>query len=128
MKNENGFILPIVAILAFLFAAILIYQVELLESDYRFLKERKNYFLHDTLLQRASLEMLTILEKSDTIEKVTDQLTFEDGSVIYKVTEDHKNETVIQLTSTTDLPGKREIFLVYDKETKRISEWSEGIQ
>ena len=125
MNNDKGFIMPLVVILSFLFLAVIVHQIAQLESDRQFLLQRQNDFRHHTLLQMASVDLLPILEKIDTIEDKNGQLRYDIGTVNYEIRENNQLEVTVKLTSTTDQTGKREASLVYDKTKQSISSWTE---
>lgn len=126
MRNENGFILPLAIILSLLFAALVMFQIDLLESDRQFFQERKNYFQHINLLHSASIEVLSILEKQDTIEVGENgQLNFAFGTVTYEVNNISGEAITIKLFSTTGLTGKRQATFTFDQETNTIIKWME---
>ncbi len=126
MRNENGFILPLAIILSLLFAALVMFQIELLESDRHFFQERKNYFQHINLLHSASFDVLLILEKKDTIEVGENgELDFATGTVTYEIDNVSNDAITIKLFSTTGLTGTRQATFTYDQETKTITKWTE---
>lgn len=124
MKREEGFILPLAIILSLLFAAFVIHQINLLESDRQFFHERKNYFQHSLLLQSASTKLLSQLEKLDTIDE-DGLLHFELGTVFYRVTTQNELTVTIQFTSYTSLTGERRATAIYGLNTHSIIKWTE---
>lgn len=124
LKCERGFILPLAMILSLLFSALVIHQIDLLESDRLFFQERKNYFQHGLLLQSASNEWLSQIEKSDTIEE-NGQFTFELGTVTYRVMRSDEETVTIEFKSKTELTGERKATAIYELETNSIMKWTE---
>lgn len=124
LKRERGFILPLVIILSLIFSALVIHQIDLLESDRLFFKERKNYFQHGLLLQSASNEWLSQLKKSDTIED-NGQFVFELGIVTYRVMRLDERTVTVEFKSTTELAGERKVIVTYELKTKTMIKWTE---
>lgn len=125
MANDNqGFILPLAVILAFVFSGVVIHYVQLLETDRLFLQERKNFFHHNLLLQSAANEMLLQLENFDTIE-TNGQFDYEHGSVAYQILHSDHAAVTIEFMSKTKVDGQRKATVVYDRERKSITRWME---
>lgn len=124
LKRERGFILPLVIILSLIFSALVIHQIDLLESDRLFFKERKNYFQHGLLLQSASNEWLSQLKKSDTIED-NGQFVFELGIVTYRVMRLDERTVTVEFKSATELAGERKVIVTYELKTKTMIKWTE---
>lgn len=124
LKRERGFILPLVIILSLIFSTLVIHQIDLLESDRLFFKERKNYFQHGLLLQSASNEWLSQLKKSDTIED-NGQFVFELGIVTYRVMRLDERTVTVEFKSTTELAGERKVIVTYELKTKTMIKWTE---
>lgn len=124
LKRERGFILPLVIILSLIFSTLVIHQIDLLESDRLFFKERKNYFQHGLLLQSASNEWLSQLKKSDTIED-NGQFVFELGIVTYRVMRLDERTVTVEFKSATELAGERKVIVTYELKTKTMIKWTE---
>lgn len=125
IQRERGFILPLSIVLSFIFSAIVIHQIHLLENDRLFFQERQNFFQHQLLLQSASNEMQSLLEQSNTLLNDSGQLIFEQGMVHYEIINSNEHSITVRFESNTELPGERFATVMYNVDTYAIMKWTE---
>mgnify|MGYP001945534818 CR=1 FL=1 len=125
IQRERGFILPLSIVLSFIFSAIVIHQIHLLENDRLFFQERQNFFQHQLLLQSASNEMQSLLEQSNTLLNDSGQFIFEQGMVHYEIINSNEHSITVRFESNTELPGERFATVMYNVDTYAIMKWTE---
>ena len=118
--REEGFILPVVMIVLFFFTAFVLFQIEQMQFDRDFLKERHDFIQENQMKKMAAADIIKKLQ-------ISEHLT--EGSFIYSqavvkfniVRKQDIAEVTVSLEFDKDHQGQ--LIFFYDGVTRKIIRW-----
>ncbi|TYR82428.1 competence protein ComG [Priestia megaterium] len=105
MKNERGFVLPLVLAFSALFLFLLSQQIAYYVTKSNFYHEAEERYQLDHLLENAVLHLQSHVRKEGSFEEEL-SLSFPSGTILYKVVEQSDGVIVVNITCQTQRGSK----------------------
>lgn len=123
MNNEKGFILPLSMVLLFLLSSSLFHQIAVYEREKRFQMEQEQYAVIQTLLQMATVDLLTLVANGG--QTLSGYFEYEQGKVYYWQTDEMDQFVYIDFNIITNAERQRYVRIGIDKENLVVIDWRE---
>ncbi|WP_078432576.1 competence type IV pilus minor pilin ComGG [Metabacillus halosaccharovorans] len=125
MRNQKGFILPSVMVIALFCLLIVAHISTILISEKTFYEETKQYYILENLMNVAVKKSLQELKSGNTVDHNSDIYHSSNGYFSYTVTTSDEVIYEVQLTCSTKETKEYTASYKFDKSKNEIIFWSE---
>ncbi|WP_226526455.1 competence type IV pilus minor pilin ComGG [Metabacillus niabensis] len=125
MKNQKGFILPSIMVIALFCLLIVAHISTILISEKTFYEETKQYYILENLMNVAVKKSLQELKSGNTVDHNSDIYQTSNGYFSYTVTTSDDAIYEVQLSCNTNETKEYTASYKFDKSKNEMIFWSE---
>ncbi|MCV9884824.1 competence type IV pilus minor pilin ComGG [Metabacillus halosaccharovorans] len=125
MRNQKGFILPSIMVIALFCLLIVAHISTILISEKTFYEETKQYYILENLMNVAVKKSLHELENGNNVNQHNKVFHTSNGYYSYNVTTSDEVIYEVQLTCSTKETKEYTASYKYDKSKNEMIFWSE---
>ncbi|MDQ0858408.1 competence type IV pilus minor pilin ComGG [Bacillus sp. V2I10] len=122
MKNENGYILPSVSIMALFFLLVIFHHTALYLAEKKFFHERSQTVILENLMLYGVKHSLNQITEEDHTEQQLIKL--KNGTIVYTVSKNDSGHILVELSCETENKNFTSANYKYSLIQKEIVYWS----